>query len=200
MPIEAVSATQLRDKVRAAYSSAAESPNERHAFPVGRDFAEAIGYPKNLLDELPAATTDAFAGVSNVSVFGEIPSGATVLDLGCGSGLDALIARRRVGDSGKVIGVDFSRAMLSRARQAVRQSGASNIELQEADAERLPISDGEIDVAIVNGIFNLNPARDVIFRELARVVRHSGAVFAAELVLSRPLPPEIKASETNWFA
>ena len=66
--------------------------------------------------------------------------------------------------------------------------------------EGLPIADEEIDVAMVNGIFNLNPARDAIFRELARVVRHGGTVFAAELILSSPLPPEGRASETTWFA
>lgn len=190
----------LRDKVRMAYSAAAEMPGEKHAFPMGRAFAESLGYPADLLDRLPAVASDAFAGVSNVSVFAEISSGATVLDLGCGAGLDALIAVRRVGPAGKVIAVDFSTAMLARARQAVAEAGASNIELREADAEQLPIADQEIDVAMVNGIFNLNPSRDAIFRELARVVRHGGTVFAAELILSRPLPPEVRASETNWFA
>ena len=122
--------TNLRDKVRIAYS-AAEMPQEKHAFPVGRAFAESLGYPADLLDQLPAVASDAFAGVSNVSIFAEIPSGATILDLGCGAGLDALIAARRVGLSGKVIAVDFSTAMLDRARQAVREAGVSNLELRE---------------------------------------------------------------------
>ncbi len=192
--------TDLRDKVRLAYSAAAEMPQEKHAFPVGRAFAESLGYPTELLDRLPAVATDAFAGVSNVSIFAEISSGATILDLGCGAGLDALIAARRVGLSGKVIAVDFSTAMLDRARQAVAEAGASNLDLREAGAEQLPIADEEIDVALVNGIFNLNPARDTIFRELARVVRRGGTVFAAELILSSPLPAETRTNESNWFA
>jgi len=190
----------IRNKVRGAYSSAAEHPEEKHAFPVGRQFAESIGYPADLLDSLPSVACDAFAGVSNVSLFSELPVGATVLDLGCGSGTDALIAAKRVGPTGKVIGVDFSAAMLSRARQAVDQSGTGNIEIRESDAERLPIRDGEIDVAIVNGIFNLNPARETIFHELARVIKPSGKLFAAELILRQPLPSETRASETDWFA
>lgn len=113
--------TDLRDKVRLAYSAAAELPQEKHAFPVGRAFAESLGYPADLLDQLPAVASDAFAGVSNVSLFAELPSRATILDLGCGAGLDALIAARRVGLSGKVIAVDFSTAMLDRARQAVAE-------------------------------------------------------------------------------
>ncbi len=192
--------TSLRNKVRTAYSVAADRPQEKHAFPVGRAFAESLGYPTDLLDRLPAVASEAFAGVSNVSIFAEIPSGATILDLGCGAGLDALIAAQRVGLEGKVIAVDFSTAMLDRARQARAASGLSNLELREADAERLPIADEEIDVAMVNGIFNLNTSRDAILHELARVVRHGGTVFAAELILSIPLPPEARASETNWFA
>jgi len=200
MPLSSTSTVQLRDRVRGAYSIAAEHPDQKHAFPVGRQFAESIGYPADLLASLPSVACDAFAGVSNVSVFAEIPMGATVLDLGCGSGTDTLIAAGRVGASGKVIGVDFSGSMLSRARQAISESGIVNVELRESDAERLPIADGEIDVAIVNGIFNLNPAREAIFRELARVVRPAGTVYAAELTLSQPLPPEARANESDWFA
>jgi arsenite methyltransferase len=90
--------------------------------------------------------------------------------------------------------------MLDRARQAVVEAGAINVELREAGAEQLPIADEEIDIALVNGIFNPNPSRDAIFRELARVVRRGGTVFAAELIISSPLPPEARASESNWFA
>jgi arsenite methyltransferase len=193
--------SNLRDKVRIAYSTAAEMPNQKHAFPVGRGFAQSLGYPADLLDQLPAVASDAFAGVlKRIHIFAEIPSGAPILDLGCGAGLDALIAARRIGPARKVIAVDFSTAMLDRARQAAAEAGASNLELREAGAEQLPIADEEIDVALVNGIFNLNPSRDAIFRELARVVRRGGTVFAAELILSSPLPAETRASESNWFA
>lgn len=200
MPVGSSNPTQLREMVRGAYSSAAERPQEKHAFPTGRQFAESIGYPADLLASLPSVACNAFAGVSNVSLFADLPAGTTVLDLGCGSGTDTLIAARRVGPTGKVVGVDFSVWMLSRARQAVAESGVTNVELRESDAERLPLADGEIDVAIVNGIFNLNPAREAIFHELARVIRPSGKLFAAELILREPLPPETLASETDWFA
>jgi len=200
MSITRTTPIPLREMVRGAYSAAADHPEEKHAFPVGRQFAESIGYPADLLASLPSVACDAFAGVSNVSVFADIPVGATVLDLGCGSGTDTLVAARRVGTSGKVIGVDFSRSMLSRARQAAVESGVVNVELRESDAERLPIRDGEIDVAIVNGIFNLNPAREAVLRELARVVRRTGTVYAAELTLSQPLPPEAPTNESDWFA
>ncbi len=192
--------TRLREGVRRAYSAAAERPDNKHPFPVGRSFAESLGYPQDLLAALPSVSVDAFSGVSNVAVFAEIPLGAVILDLGCGAGLDSLIAAQRVGPEGRVIGVDFSEAMLARSRHAAEELGVRNVDFYQADAEQLPIEDGLIDVALANGIFNLNPERGAIFSELARAVRQGGAVYAAELILQEPLPPDMKDNETNWFA
>ena len=193
-------AQYLRDGVHQAYSAAAENPQAEHPFPVGQQFAESLGYPPELLGNLPAGAVQAFAGVSNVAIFADIPKGATVLDLGCGAGLDSLIAANRVGSAGRVIGIDFSESMLARARQAATEAGLNNIEFHQTDAETLFLEDDSVDVVLTNGIFNLNPARDLIFRELARVVRSEGAVYGAELILRGPLPPEEQASETDWFA
>jgi len=179
---------------------AALHPDEKHAFPVGRPFAESVGYPPDVLDSLPAVAVDAFAGVSNVSLFADIPRGSHVLDLGCGAGLDALIAAQRTADDGRVIAVDFSDSMLDRTRQAVKEVGARNIDIRMGDAEDLPIESESVDVVMVNGIFNLNPARDVIFAELARVVRPHGRVYAAELILKNRLPAEERRDASNWFA
>src|SRR5688572_20229910 len=118
----------LREGVRKAYSLAAENPQADHPFPVGRQFAESLGYPPETLAALPASAVEAFAGVSNVAILADIPQGATVLDLGCGAGLDSLIAGHRVGPSGRVIGVDFSEPMLARARQAAAEAGCEQVE------------------------------------------------------------------------
>lgn len=197
MPVTAP--PEIRDKVRDAYSSAADKPEGKYPFPVGRRFAESLGYPAALLDSLPPACVEAFAGVSNVSLFAEISEGATVLDLGCGAGLDSLLAARRA-PSGKVIGVDFSTSMLDRAHRAAAEAAIENVRFEQTDAERLPIPSAAIDVAIVNGIFNLNPFRESIFRELARVLRPGGIAYAAELILAGPLPNSVKRSESDWFA
>ena len=191
---------RLRAAVREAYSAAAGEPEGRHPFPVGRSFAESLGYPADELAALPGVAVEAFTGVSNVSVFADLRSGMRVLDLGCGAGLDSLIAARRVGNRGEVVGVDFSATMLRRARQAASEAGARNLVFCQAAAESLPLKSASIDVALVNGIFNLNPAREAIFSELARVVRTGGLVYAAELILRDPPPPEVRASEENWFA
>ena len=153
---------QLRSAVHNAYSVAAERPTQKHAFPVGRLLAERLGYPADLLDTLPPVSAEAFAGVSNLAVSAGIPAEAHVLDLGCGAGLDSLILAGR--KAGRVVGIDFSEAMLVRARQASAAYGV-NVTFCLGDAERLPVDEASIDVAFVNGIFNLNPARAEIFRE-----------------------------------
>ena len=123
-----------------------------------------------------------------------------MLDLGCGAGLDSLIAARRTGHKGRVVGVDFSDDMLLRASRAAAEAGLDNVRFEQANAENLPIESATIDVVLFNGIFNLNPRRNAIFRELVRVVRKDGAVYAAELILREPLPPGTQYSDDDWFA
>ena len=192
--------TELRDGVYKAYSAVAETPQAEHPFAVGREFAERLGYPTELLNQLPAESTEAFTGVSNVSLFADIPVGSIILDVGCGAGLDSFIAAQRTGETGKVIGVDFSEAMLTRARTAATKMKTTNVEFRQSSAESLPLEDASIDVAMVNGIFNLNPAREKIFQELARVMKAGGVVYSAEMILREPLPPEELNNNDNWFA
>lgn len=191
---------RLREGTKRAYSAAAESPLDEHPFPVGVKFAESLGYPPELLANLPAASTEAFSGVSNVSVFADIPAGSVVLDLGCGAGLDSFTAARRTGTSGRVVGVDFSHSMLVRAQKTAAEAETKNVEFYQADGESLPVEKASIDIALVNGIFNLNPKREAIFHELARVIRDGGELYAAELILKAPVPPEIRENENDWFA
>ncbi len=195
-----IETTLIRDQVREAYSAGAREPSGKHPFPIGRAFAESVGYPSDLLDSLPAVVVETFAGVSNVSLFADIPDGSSVLDVGCGAGMDAIIAARQTGKSGSVVGVDFSKPMLERARVAASACAARNVGFRYGDAERLPLPDDSVDVALVNGIFNLNPDRTGIFRELARVVRPGGSVYCAELILTEPLPLAEQSCPTNWFA
>jgi arsenite methyltransferase len=190
---------ELRTAVLNAYSAAAERPTQKHAFPVGRVLAERLGYPAEVLNAMPGVAVEAFAGVSNLAVSAQIRAGARVLDLGCGAGLDSLILASRVGPTGRVVGIDFSQAMLARARQGATASGLE-VTLARADAERLPLDAASVDVALVNGIFNLNPARAAIFQDLARVVRPDGSVYSAELVLQEAVSKPDHFTEAEWFA
>jgi arsenite methyltransferase len=190
----------LREGVLQAYSEAATDPQGKHPFPVGRWFAESIGYPIDTLDSLPTLVAETFTGVSNVSIFAEIPEGSTVLDIGCGAGLDTLIASQKTGLTGHVIGIDFSDAMIQKAREANSKVNLKNIEFHCAAAEKLPISKESVDVILVNGIFNLNPFRDQVFRELARVIKTGGSVYAAELVFKKPQRAKKVCELDAWFS
>lgn len=194
---------ELRDAVKLAYGKAAESPMERgHPFPVGRAFALEVGYTEELLASLPSGASDCFVGVSNVSLYSDIKHGDVVLDIGCGAGLDLMIAAVRAGSEGRAIGIDFSQSMIDKARAFVRELKLKNVEIHLADAERLPVGDASVDVIIANGIFNLNPHRQEVFSECHRVLKKGGRMYASELVLVGP------AARTNgdacslkdWFA
>jgi len=193
-------ARELRRRVREEYARAAQAPAGEHPFPVGRAFAESLGYPAATLDRMPSGAVDSFAGVADISLSAKLKAGARVLDLGCGAGLDSLLAAERVGARGIVVGIDFGIEMVTQARAAARAAGASNVIFCQADAERLPLRSKSMDAALVNGIFNLNPARAAIFSELARVMKPGGELWAAELIVREPLPAEEQASAANWFA
>lgn len=175
----------------------AADPFGAHPFRVGRAVAERAGYPQEMLSSIPAPSLDAFAGLSCLPCFAEVPAGARVLDLGCGAGVDSLLIAARAGG---VVGVDFSAAMLAVARSSAEKMGLANVEFREGDAESIPAETGSIDIGLVNGIFNLNPARAAIFGELARVTMRGGVIFAAELVLKQPLPADVITSESDWFS
>ena len=193
-------ANELREGVRFAYSAAATAPNDEHPFPIGSAFAYELGYPQDLLNRIPVESAEAFAGVSNVSLEAPLRNGLLVLDLGCGAGLDSLVAAERVGPNGHVVGIDFSGSMLNRASRAAKGYGHTNLAFVQASAEHVPLRDSCIDMALVNGIFNLNPFRRKIFDELFRVLRPSGHVFGAEVVLKSALPEQLRSGSANWFS
>ena len=200
MQFDSALADELVDKVREAYSEAANHPRDSHPFPIGYDFALSLGYPEALLQGLPESSVERFTGVSNVSVFAEIPAGSTVLDLGCGAGMDSLIAAAKTGKAGRVHGVDFSPSMLSHARAGAAEAGAANVEFKEGEGHQIPFPDGAFDVVLVNGIFNLNPNRTGLFQELARVIRPGGVFFGAEIILREPMDEEERSGLANWFS
>ena len=193
-------ANELRESVRLAYSAAADAPGDKHPFPVGAAFAHELGYPRKLLDRIPGESIDAFSGVSNVSIQAPLREGAFILDVGCGAGLDSLVAAERVGSSGRVVGIDFSASMLNRASRSAQACGHDNLAFLRASAEQIPLRDLCVDVALINGIFNLNPFRDRIFHELFRVLRLGGQAFGAELILESTLPQHLQSGSANWFS
>ena len=124
-------------------------------FPVGPESAKKLGYDASEVDSLPLSVTESFCGVGNPFLLGQPLPGERALDLGCGAGFDTLMAARRVGITGKVIGVDMTPEMIAKARTNAEILGLANVEFVLGEIETLPLADSSVDLVISNGVFNL---------------------------------------------
>ena len=192
----------LRTQVIATYDRVAREPNAHYHFHRGPDYArDFLGYDDDELAALPSIATERFAGVGNPLAIGPIASGATVLDHACGAGMDLLLAARRVGPTGRAIGVDMTPAMVETAREAARQEGLDGVvEVHQGFYESLPVPDASIDVAVSNGVLNLAPNKRVVLTEIARVLKPGGSLYLADVVVQRELTPEARANPELWAA
>src|SRR5271157_6237974 len=165
--------TQLPDNLRASvidrFRSVAIAPDQERKFPVGPESAKKLGYDPCEVDALLSAVTESFCGVGNPFSMGEPQPGQTILDLGCGAGFDTLLAARRVGTTGMVIGVDMTPEMIAKARTNAEKMGPANVEFFLGDIEDLPLPDASVDLVISNGVFNLCLAKPKVLSEVFRV-------------------------------
>jgi arsenite methyltransferase len=188
----------LRNEIQKTYTNVSENQEEDFVFPTGRSWAEELGYPKSLLDRIPEATVESFAGVANPFALGPLEEGETVLDLGCGAGTDLLIAAQMVGVSGRAIGIDMTAAMTKRARDSAVEMGLPNVEVHEGVIEQLPLADESVDVVISNGVIDLVPDKDAVFAEIKRVLRPGGRLQIADVVIHRAVSEEAKRDIDLW--
>lgn len=195
-----MTATEIRRLVAEKYAIVAQAPHARYKFRVGSDYARDLGYPAARLAELPAALSEAFTGVSaSLLALAEVQPGETVLELGCGGGLDTALLAECAGPQGRVIGVDCAGLMVERAQANLQRLGFGNISLACAPAECLPLPDNSVDCVVSNGIFNLSADKDAIFAEIRRVLKPGGRTINAEIVLrSEPSQAE-RDSQEDWF-
>jgi SAM-dependent methyltransferase len=182
-------AGEIKEIVRAAYGAIDSS-------------TEAIAYKLYSPEELalvPRPALERALGVGNHLRVAEIEPGQTILDLGCGAGLDAILAAHRTGSSGKVIALDFLPEMLERTADAAAEAGLENIETLESEMEAIPLPDASVDHVISNGVINLAPRKRRVLAECARVLVPGGRLSVSDLTVGdEELPPEILTHPATW--
>jgi SAM-dependent methyltransferase len=180
------------------YTDVATHPEKTFHFPTGRLACLFVGYPGSQLDQIPAAAPESFAGVGYPFAAGAIRAGDVVLDVGSGSGTDALIASTLTGAGGRVYGLDMTPAMLDKLRGNIAAMGAQNVVPLEGNAEEIPLGDACVDVVTSNGVLNLVPDKARAFAEIARVLKPGGRVQISDIALAKPVSDKARADPKLW--
>ena len=189
---------RLRRAIRDEYEEVATAPSKGFHFHTGRPLASLLGYDSADVDPLPDVVVESFAGVGNPWVWGRLRPGETVVEVGSGAGLDAIIAARQVGPQGQVVGVDMTPAMLDKARDNAALVGVTNVEFYGGLAEALPVLDSFADVVTSNGVINLCPDKDAVYAELFRVIKPGGRLQIADIVVQRAVPGDAREDIDLW--
>ena len=190
---------KIENGIREKYAKVAASPEGLFKYPTGRAGLEALRYDPEILKTLPESVMVSFCGVGNPFALGPVDRGETVLDIGSGGGLDSLVAARKVGPGGKVVGLDLSPEMVSRAHENLRLTDLSNVIFQEFSGEALPFEDGSFDVVISNGVFNLIPGKGRMLQEACRVLKPGGRLLIADQILTGTLTKSTPERIDSWF-
>jgi ubiquinone/menaquinone biosynthesis C-methylase UbiE len=171
--------------IKKLYTEVAEDPRKGFHFPLGREAAIYVGYLKEELDKIPKAAVESFAGVGYPFASKVIKQGDSVLDIGSGSGTDVLVAALKVGANGKVFGIDFTDAMITKAEKNIAESGFKNVKIIRGNAGSIPLPDGSIDVVTSNGVLNLVPDKNKAFQDILRVLKPGGSLQLADIVVQK---------------
>lgn len=189
---------RMEEGIREKYIKVAVSPEGLFKYPTGSDGLEALGYDGELIQKLPEAVAASFCGVGNPFHLASVKNGGSVLDIGCGAGVDTILAGIMVGPSGSAIGIDVVPEMLDRARDNLRKTGYKNVTFHHASAEDIPFPDETFDMAISNGVFNLVPDKARALKEAFRVLKPEGYLITADQILVVPPEKDRKSMVEAW--
>ena len=196
----AVDAEALREEVRKKYREVAANPHGTFHFHTGRPLAARLGYPSSVVDALPDAAVESFAGVANPLSLRPLLRGERVVDVGSGAGFDCFVAAHHVGPSGQVVGVDMTEEMLSKARATATSMGLDQVAFHQGLAEHLPVENGWADVVISNGVINLCADKRAVLGEIYRVLRPGGHLQFADIANGQPVPEAAVQNIDLWTA
>jgi arsenite methyltransferase len=189
---------ELRQAIQAEYAEVALHPTKGFHFHTGRPLAQMLGYQDAWLEGIPEGAIESLAGTGNPFSLGALRSGEHVVDVGCGAGIDSLIAARMVGADGKVVGVDMTPAMLEKARRNAMEAGLDNVSFREGYGEALPVYSGWADVVISNGVLNLFPDKLAGLQEMARVLKPGGRLQIGDILVQKAVPESAKRKIDLW--
>jgi arsenite methyltransferase len=192
------STEEIQQAVRQRYAEVSRSVAGKFRYLTGKAGAAALGYDLSVLSDLPDDVFDIFCGVGNPLALGSIHPGEKVLDIGCGAGLDMILASRLVGPAGRVCGIDLTPEMVEKARANFVRAGAHNANAVVAGSEAIPYDDNTFDVVTSNGVLNLSPLKERSLREIFRVLRSGGRLQLSDIVLNEDLPADIANSLDAW--
>jgi arsenite methyltransferase len=195
-----VDLTELREHVRAMYRDVAREPGGEFHFEHGRALAQRLGYPEEWLDAVPAAALESFAGVGHFLDLAHIQPGESVLDLGSGSGTDAFIAAHLTGPTGHVLGVDMTDAQLVKARTLRDGAGLAHLAFLEGLIEAPPVAPASVDIVISNGVVNLAPDKEAVFRAAYEALRPGGRLALSDIVAEHEIKEATRANVALWAA
>ena len=191
------SPTPIHDVVREHYAERIKS-NASCCGPSDCCTPESNLYPADLLATLPAGESTISYGCGDPITLASLEPGQTVLDLGSGAGLDCFFAARKVGETGKVIGVDMTPEMLEKARSSAKRMNLANVEFRQGFIEDLPVESGTVDVIISSCVINLSPNKSRVFNETFRVLKPGGKLAVSDIVTDGELPDAVKKSLSAW--
>lgn len=189
---------KITSVVKRKYRNVAKSLEHQFQYPTGREGLRGLHYPKELLEWLPDEVAKWYCGVGNPFSLSEIRSGDHILDLGCGAGVDTILAAKIVGSTGIAVGVDFSEEMIQRAENNKKLAGLENVSFKHVEGATLPFDDEQFDVVTTNAMLNLAVDKAGVLKEARRVLKKGGRLHVSDQILVGPAMNNEQAVE-SWF-
>lgn len=196
--IDGLDVDTLRRAIQDEYSLVATEPERGFHFHTGRRLAAMLEYEDAWLQEIPEPTIASFAGTGNPFVAGKPARGENVVDVGCGAGIDSMIAAKFVAPGGSVVGIDMTPAMVEKAQRSAASGRIANVQFRQGVAESLPVSDSWADVVISNGVLNLFPDKLAGLREMARVLKPGGRLQVGDILVQKAVSDKGKRDIDLW--